>query len=84
MTEVVFNGVFSIQKSVPSGDFVLLVGKLDSGSLAIGWKTRVNEKVAEVTDIHISAVHPDKVTVTLKGVTVGDIEQTRSLEFKTR
>lgn len=83
MTEVIGNCVFSIQKSAASGNFVTLVGRLDSGSLAIGWKTGINGKLAEVTDILISSIHPEKVVVTIRGVTIDDIEPIKSLEFKT-
>ena len=83
MTELVGKGVFSVLKSNPSGNSVLLVGKLDSGGLAIGWKARMNGKVAEVTDIGLSSIHPETVVITLEGITIGDIAQTKSLEFAT-
>jgi len=83
VTEVVVSGTFSLKKVSRFGNYVLLVGKLEKGDLAIGWKVLVNGKTAEVTDIGISSIDREIIDVTVQGITPEDLTGKSSLEFKT-
>lgn len=84
MNEIIFSGLFKINTVSASGNDVLIIGKLESGNLATGWKAKIGNKVVEIKNISIQAIEKNvTLFVIVKGGSIEDFNQLTQLEFKT-